>query len=87
MQVWKTEHRSSVITTKSSTRTGIIVCIIAGCWAGLFGPAFNVCTNDQFGLLKPGVPPLTVYTGYFYFCLACKPPYVVCCQTGAGVHA
>ncbi|KAK9818312.1 hypothetical protein WJX72_010422 [[Myrmecia] bisecta] len=69
-QVWKTETRSTTITTKNSTRLGILVCVVAGCCSGLFGPAFNVCTNDQFKLLKPGVPPLTVYTGYFYFCLA-----------------
>lgn len=35
-----------------------------------FLPAFQVATNDPLHLLPPGVPPLTIYTAYFYFSLA-----------------
>lgn len=32
-----------------------------------FAPAFNVATNDNFGLLASGVPPLSIYATDFYF--------------------
>ena len=32
-----------------------------------FAPAFNIATNDNFGLLAPGVPPLSIYATDFYF--------------------
>ena len=32
-----------------------------------FAPAFNVATNDNFGLLADGVPPLSIYATDFYF--------------------
>nr|XP_024397595.1 ureide permease 2-like isoform X4 [Physcomitrium patens] len=35
-----------------------------------FSPLFNVATNDQFHLLKPGIPHLVVYTSFFYFSTA-----------------
>jgi len=34
---------------------------------GLFLPAFQIAANDPFGLLPAFVPPLTVYTTFFYF--------------------
>ena len=32
-----------------------------------FAPAFNVATNDNFDLLAPGIPPLSIYATDFYF--------------------
>jgi hypothetical protein len=34
---------------------------------GLFLPAFQIAATDPFGLLPPGIPPLTVYTANFWF--------------------
>ncbi|DBA84068.1 TPA: hypothetical protein ACH3X1_006549 [Trebouxia sp. C0004] len=50
---------------------GIGVAVLAGVVGSLFSPGFNVVTNDAFHTLAPGVEPLTVYTGYFYFTVPC----------------
>jgi hypothetical protein len=42
-------------------------CCPAGLIGGLFTPAFNVATNDNFHLLPPGARPLSVYTALFWF--------------------
>ncbi|KAG9130089.1 hypothetical protein Leryth_012843 [Lithospermum erythrorhizon] len=40
-----------------------------GCYA-LFSPTFNLATNDQWHLMRKGVPRLVVYTAFFYFSLS-----------------
>lgn len=50
---------------------GIGVAVLSGIVGSLFSPGFNVVTNDAFHTLAPGVEPLTVYTGYFYFTVPC----------------
>ena len=46
---------------------GLIVAFAGGGVYAFFAPAFNVATNDNFGLLAPGVPPLSIYATDFYF--------------------
>jgi hypothetical protein len=46
---------------------GLAIVVFAGGCFSLFSPAFNVATNDQWHLLKPGVPHLVVYTAFFWF--------------------
>ncbi|KAJ8564684.1 hypothetical protein K7X08_001144 [Anisodus acutangulus] len=41
--------------------------LAAGACLSLFSPAFNLATNDQWHVLKDGVPHLSVYTTFFYF--------------------
>ncbi len=43
-----------------------------------FAPAFNVATNDNFGLLAPGVPPLSIYATDFYFAAGFTGISLVC---------
>ncbi|KAK6931336.1 Ureide permease, partial [Dillenia turbinata] len=50
---------------------GLAITFFAGVNFSLFSPAFNLATNDQWHLLKAGVPHLTVYTAFFYFSVAC----------------
>jgi hypothetical protein len=35
----------------------------------LFLPGFQIAANDVFGMLPPGVPPLSIYAANFYFAL------------------
>ena len=46
---------------------GLVVAFAGGGVYAFFAPAFNVATNDNFGLLAPGVPPLSIYATDFYF--------------------
>jgi hypothetical protein len=46
---------------------GLIVAFAGGGVYAFFAPAFNVATNDNFNLLAPGVPPLSIYATDFYF--------------------
>ena len=46
---------------------GLIVAAVGGLVYAFFSPAFNVATNDNFGVLPPGVPPLSIYATDFYF--------------------
>ncbi|CAL5225855.1 g8638 [Coccomyxa viridis] len=61
--------RSVHTTSRTRIMWGIGIAIVGGLVGALFSPGFNVTTNDTFHLLPPGVKPLTVYTGYFWFCV------------------
>jgi len=56
--------------TGTSTTRGLAVVLFAGLCFFVFSPAFNLATNDQWHLLKKGVPHLVVYTAFFYFYLS-----------------
>lgn len=49
---------------------GLVITLFTGVCYAAFSPLFNLATNDQFHLLKPGVPHLVVYTTFFYFSTA-----------------
>ncbi|CAL8466195.1 g5731 [Coccomyxa elongata] len=61
-------HRSVRTDSRQRITYGISIAIVGGLIGALFSPGFNVTTNDDFHTLAPGVKPLTVYTGYFWFC-------------------
>lgn len=46
---------------------GVLVVAVGGLMYALYVPAFNVATNDNFGFLPRGVPPLSIYATLFYF--------------------
>lgn len=54
----------------SKFQFGLLLASLCGLCYALFSPLFNIATNDQFHLLKPGVPHLVVYTTFFYFSTA-----------------
>lgn len=54
----------------ASTIFGLAIVVFAGICFSLFSPAFNIATNDQWHMLKPGVPHLVVYTAFFWFSLS-----------------
>ncbi|KAL3702407.1 hypothetical protein R1sor_020429 [Riccia sorocarpa] len=67
------EHLEEVRAIKvrgHSVMFGLSVAFLAGACYALFSPLFNLATNDQFHLLKKGVPHLSVYTTFFYFSTA-----------------
>ncbi|KAK6921917.1 Ureide permease, partial [Dillenia turbinata] len=65
------EKRRSIKVFGKSIFIGLAITFFAGVNFSLFSPAFNLATNDQWHLLKAGVPHLTVYTAFFYFSVAC----------------
>jgi hypothetical protein len=69
-------HRAIKVKGKS-VLFGLAIALFTGLCYAAFSPLFNVATNDQFHLLKPGVPHLVVYTTFFYFSTA----FVVCSLT------
>ena len=58
---------------------GLIVAGGGGLVYAFFAPAFNVATNDNFGLLAPGVAPLSIYATDFYFAIGFTSISVVMC--------
>ncbi|XP_039806621.1 ureide permease 1-like [Panicum virgatum] len=64
------EKRRSIKAAGTSTTRGLAVVLFAGLCFFVFSPAFNLATNDQWHLLKKGVPHLVVYTAFFYFYLS-----------------
>ena len=66
-------HRAIKVKDKS-VLFGLAIAFFTGFCYAAFSPLFNVATNDQFHLLKPGVPHLVVYTTFFYFSTA----FVIC---------
>lgn len=62
-------HRAIKVNGKSVV-FGLGIALITGLCYAAFSPLFNVATNDQFHLLKPGIPHLVVYTSFFYFSTA-----------------
>lgn len=65
------ENRRSIKVFGSNTLLGLVIVFFAGICFSLFSPAFNLATNDQWHLLKQGVPHLVVYTAFFYFSVSC----------------
>ncbi|XP_062204290.1 ureide permease 1-like [Phragmites australis] len=65
------EERRSIKVFGSSTFIGLGIVFFSGVCFSLFSPAFNLATNDQWHVLKDGVPHLVVYTAFFYFSLSC----------------
>ncbi|KAL6592937.1 hypothetical protein ACP70R_049233 [Stipagrostis hirtigluma subsp. patula] len=61
------EKRRTIKAAGSSTFLGLAIVLFAGFCFFIFSPAFNIATNDQFHVLKKGVPHLVVYTAFFYF--------------------
>ncbi|TVU25882.1 hypothetical protein EJB05_28399 [Eragrostis curvula] len=54
----------------SSSFIGLTIVLFAGVCCFIFSPAFNLASNDQWHVLKKGVPHLVVYTAFFYFYLS-----------------
>uniref|UniRef100_A0A7C9DFP2 Ureide permease n=1 Tax=Opuntia streptacantha TaxID=393608 RepID=A0A7C9DFP2_OPUST len=61
------EQKRSIKVFGRGTWVGLTATFFAGFCFALFSPLFNLASNDQFHLLKRGVPHLVVYTGFFYF--------------------
>ncbi|KFK26229.1 hypothetical protein AALP_AA8G219800 [Arabis alpina] len=53
-----------------NTIIGLAITFFAGICFSLISPAFSLATNDQWHILKHGVPKLNVYTAYFYFSIS-----------------
>ncbi|KAL2523034.1 Ureide permease 2 [Forsythia ovata] len=53
-----------------SISLGLSITFFAGVSYSLFSPAFNLATNDQWHVMKEGVPHLVVYAAFFYFSLS-----------------
>ncbi|KAL2649309.1 hypothetical protein R1flu_017437 [Riccia fluitans] len=67
------EHLEEVRAIKvrgHSVMFGLGLAFLTGACYALFSPLFNLATNDQFHLLKNGVPHLSVYATFFYFSTA-----------------
>ncbi|KAK9676026.1 hypothetical protein RND81_11G048900 [Saponaria officinalis] len=65
------ENKRSIKVFDRSIWLGLGITFFSGVCFSLFSPAFNLATNDQFHLLKKGVPHLVVYTAFFYFSACC----------------
>uniref|UniRef100_A0A803L7S9 Uncharacterized protein n=1 Tax=Chenopodium quinoa TaxID=63459 RepID=A0A803L7S9_CHEQI len=61
------ENKRSIKVFDRSIWLGLAITFFSGVCISLFSPALNIATNDQFHLLKKGVPHLVVYTAFFYF--------------------
>lgn len=64
------ESQRAIKVVGKSTFIGLSITFFAGLCFALFSPAFNLATNDQWHMLKDGVPHLVVYTAFFYFSIA-----------------
>ncbi|KAL3636556.1 Uroporphyrinogen-III synthase [Castilleja foliolosa] len=49
---------------------GLGITFFAGLCYALASPAFNLATNNQWHMMRPGVPNLVIYTAFFYFSLS-----------------
>ncbi|KAL2499874.1 Ureide permease 2 [Abeliophyllum distichum] len=49
---------------------GLSITFFAGVSYSVFSPAFNLATNNQWHVMKEGVPHLVVYAAFFYFSLS-----------------
>ncbi|KAK4373251.1 hypothetical protein RND71_008635 [Anisodus tanguticus] len=61
------ENKRAMKVFGKSSYTGLAITFFAGACLSLFSPAFNLATNNQWHVLKDGVPHLSVYTTFFYF--------------------
>ncbi|KAL6662234.1 hypothetical protein ACP70R_000093 [Stipagrostis hirtigluma subsp. patula] len=68
--ILQVEKRRSIKVSGSSEFLGLCIVFLAGMCFFVFSPAFNLATNDQWHILRKGVPHLVVYTAFFYFYLA-----------------
>ncbi|KMS99280.1 hypothetical protein BVRB_2g046480 [Beta vulgaris subsp. vulgaris] len=64
------ENQRAIKVVGESKLVGMSITLFAGICFALFSPAFNLATNDQWHLMKQGVPHLVIYTAFFYFSLA-----------------
>ncbi|XP_043706369.1 ureide permease 2-like [Telopea speciosissima] len=64
------ENKRSIKVIGKSILIGYGITFFAGGCLSLFSPAFNLATNDQWHLMKAGVPHLVVYTAFFYFSIS-----------------
>lgn len=64
------EHKRAIKVKGSSVFLGLVLAFMTGVSYAMFSPLFNLATNDQFHLLKPGMPHLSVYVTFFYFSTA-----------------
>lgn len=65
------ENKRAIKVFGMSTIVGLAITFFAGVCFSLFSPAFNLATNDQWHMLKPGVSHLSVYSAFFYFSVSC----------------
>ncbi|KAL3813462.1 hypothetical protein ACJIZ3_014730 [Penstemon smallii] len=66
----KVENNRATKVFGKSIWLGLSVTFFDGVCYSLFSPALNLATNDQFDMLRRGVPHLVVYTAFFYFSLS-----------------
>ncbi|XP_057768638.1 ureide permease 1-like isoform X4 [Salvia miltiorrhiza] len=64
------EHNRAIKVFGKSIWIGLSITFFAGACYALFSPAFNLATNDQWHVMRGGVPHLVVYTAFFYFSLS-----------------
>ncbi|KAL6868116.1 hypothetical protein ACP4OV_014961 [Aristida adscensionis] len=63
------ETRRAIKVVGTSKLLGIGIVFLAAILFVIFLPALNIAINDQWHVLKKGVPHLVVYTAFFYFYL------------------
>lgn len=51
---------------------GLGIALLSGICFSLYSPALNLATNDHWHTMKDGIPPLVVYTAFFYFSVSCS---------------
>ncbi|KAL6623027.1 hypothetical protein ACP70R_021459 [Stipagrostis hirtigluma subsp. patula] len=61
------EKRRAIKVIGSNKLLGLGLVFFAGLCYSIFSPSINLATNDQWHVLKKGVPHLVVYTAFFYF--------------------
>ncbi|KAL8546066.1 hypothetical protein ACS0TY_005967 [Phlomoides rotata] len=64
------ENNRSIKVFGKSIWVGLSIAFFGGVCYCLFSPAFNLATNNQWHIMKRGVPNLVVYTAFFYFSLS-----------------
>ncbi|KAG8366954.1 hypothetical protein BUALT_Bualt16G0022000 [Buddleja alternifolia] len=64
------ENNRAIKVFGKSIWIGLGITFFAGVCYALFSPAFNLATNNQWNMMKNGVPHLVVYTAFFYFSLS-----------------
>lgn len=64
------EENRAIKVFGKSVWLGLSITFFAGVCYALFSPAFNLATNNQWHVMRPGVPNLVVYTAFFYFSLS-----------------
>lgn len=65
------EQQRAIKVIGKNILVGLAITFFAGVYFSLFSPAFNLATNDQWHMLRQGVPHLSVYTAFFYFSVSC----------------